>query len=165
MKYLRLFETKYTRKIKYQYLNNADSVKLENFVNSIIKLDNIIMQIDNFNLEKYIDSSFDYQILYDEIFNEFNIYRKVDMFCWSGDFEGIINTPAIRNSLSDIFKKIIKKFKIKNKLDSQLIKLIDEFFNKNPKKCKALMYNWHDEMSNNVKNECGWVLDSQKYNL
>ena len=124
MKHLKTYEgrelNKYERKVIYKHLNKQDSLKLEEHIEKYVLDNNIIGKISKLKLKDYTSNSLDYDSLWESdiissgMYDEpTNIYRVCDEFCFNNcEVVGRTNTPAVRNTLSDISKKLYKKYNL-----------------------------------------------------
>lgn len=168
MKHLKLFEEReYHRSSEYKYLNSDEASKLTNFVERFIVDNNVVKNIKNLELKEFLNYNFYYndiwisEVVSQGMYGEkTNIYGACDNFC-EQNFHTRPNTPAIRNSLSDICEDFFYSMGIEKKLDEKLIQL----FEKKPQKYERYFEENKDDIPNNVKNACEYMLSANKYNL
>lgn len=170
MKYLKTFEgiDRYARDTTYKYLDEGDAIKVKEFAKSFIDSLNIFDKIDNLKLADFEDNGIDYFLIFEVFFsnNSYNsinnIFHAVDTYCQDNNIPSA--GPALRNSLGDIITKIYKEYNkrgLKKKLDEKLISLLEA----KPKKYKEIFLVYGDDMNDEVKRACEWMLDFKKFNL
>lgn len=170
MKYLKLFEARtYTRKVKYQYLDDEDTLILKDYIDNYIdklEIDKSIkkMKLDDFGYDFNYDEIWDDLVIkgqYNDI-NGGNLYKLVDNLIRYkspiGDQK--YSAPAIRNSMSKMLDFKYKALDIENKLNKRLIKI----FEKIPDKYKEDYAN-DERIDDDVKDALRYIVDSDKYNL
>jgi len=163
MKYLKTFED---RDEIFKYLNKEDENKVEIFVTDYIKNLDITDKIKNLKLKDFESTGFDYEFIFNNFltatyYSTGNIFYEIDRYFMNIN----LSLPALRNSLFDMFNKLYKKYnteyKFDDKLDKKLIKLLEE----NPSEYKDFLKSFDDEINDNVKKSCKWMLDYHNYNL
>ena len=168
MKFIKKFE-KYrsSTKNKFKYLNADDEEILENFLIKYIHNKNILVEAKEIDFKTINRYSFNYEYIFNDMLVNFKItyvpgsvYYDADKFINSSNITNE-DTPSIRNSI----EKIIKKYWIK--IEPQFSKIIDDtiikYFNKNTYHYEH--YLKFENLSDNVKKNCNWIIDSKKYNL
>lgn len=164
MKYLKSFEGR--RKLDYKYLEPEDRDKILNLIIDFIKDKKILENsIDELTLTHYVANAFEYKEIWVDLFSESfrssvfgfhtNIYNFIDSFHIKA------STPAIRNTMTDIFDELYMEYDIESKLDKQLIKI----FESQPTEYKNRFDNYEDYLTRSVTNACEWMLSPEKYNL
>jgi hypothetical protein len=145
-------------KTNYKYLNDEQTIIVDGFVRDFIKENKIIEKIKKLKIDDFIDNDFNYLENWNDLLvkSNYNIYRSV----YSKLTEYNLN-PAISNTLSDIINKLYIEYKIKNKFDEIVIKLLD----KSPKKYKKIFNEFEDELSDEVKTHFSYIYAAEKYNL
>ena len=166
MKYIKIFENRYEKKIDFKYLNKEDTEKIKKFITDFFIDSNFINEINNLEWSDFVDGNFDYRNIFDNIttskyYTKGNIFYEVDKFCQYNNIYSKL--PALRNSMYNILNDIYNKYnpEFENGLDTKLI----EIFEKNPKKYKKKYSLYSDMFTNKVKAACKWMLDYRKYNL
>jgi hypothetical protein len=169
MKHLKLFEEReeFFRSSDYKYLNKEETSKLTNFVERFILDNNVIDNIKNLKLDTFISYDFYYndiwisEVISKGMYGEkTNIYGACDKFC-NQHFHTRPNVPSIRNSLADICEDFLYSMGIDRKLDKKLI----EIFEEKPNKYEKYFKRYKDNIPNNVKDACKYMLSANKYNL
>jgi len=166
MIYLKKFE-KYERKVKYKYLNEEDTDKLQKFVDEFFNKLNIQDKIDSLKYRDFTDDDFDYWEMFLDIIGKVysgssdtnNIYWAVDTFTSNNNM--ICSPPESRNSLHTMLINKYEQLDVENKLNEKLIKIFEKSPNSYSKRFKF----YEEQINTVVKNACKWMLDYKKYNL
>ena len=157
MKYIKLFENRFEREVKYEYLEPEDREKVLELVIGFMDDKKIIENINELTYSDFQKVEFDYKEVWGDLFSNsnFNLYQFINSFHIKA------SAPAISNSLFDMLDELYEANDVEDKLDQQLIKVLEE----EPKKYKKI-FSWHGDKFNSVViNACSWMLDFKKYNL
>ena len=150
--------------MKYRYLNDIETNKLELFVDDYIEKNNLPEKISKLKFEDFTEQIFSYIDMFEILItskiytsNSNNIYYDCDEFCTKNN----ISTSPVenRNSLYKIIGKHYKKY-IKY-FDKRVIELIKRRI----VKYKEIYNEYEEYLSTKVKNEFQYIIDSEKYNL
>lgn len=160
------FESYDIREIKFKYASEEDSIKIEKFVREFIENLDILKIVNSLNEQHFKNDDYDYKKMFYTILlaNKYgvgNIYWEIDVFCRDN---GIDETkPAIRNTLSEILKKIYNEyyFKFHQKMDDKLVSI----FEKDPEEYKKNYRFLRNRLTREAKDRCEWMLMNDKYNL
>jgi hypothetical protein len=169
MKYLKTFEDRsYNRTTKYKFLNDDDTIKVKEFTKNYIDNLNIFDKIGKLKLDNFESNNFDYYEIFESFFSsskygpDNNIYHAIDTFCYANNITSV--GPELRNSIFIILKDIYKEYNkkgLKHNLDKKLISLLEN----KPKKYEEIFLLYEDDLNNEVKKACEWMLGFKKFNL
>jgi len=169
MKYLKTFEMYSFSKKKpaYKHLSEENAEKIEEVVRKFLSEKDIPETINNLKFDDFNLYHFDYVEIFiyricsnkTGTYSYGNIYYVIDTYIINNYIYA--SKPEIRNTLSDVLKKLYKELNIKSQLDRRLIEILE----KKPERYKIRFDNYEDELPKTVKTACKWMLDYRKYNL
>jgi hypothetical protein len=130
MKYLKTYEA--IEKDGYKYLDEEDTKKLEHFVREFVNNSDWLQKIDELTIKDYDAYIFDLFDVWESLFKSpiygklknDNIYYAADIFCVDNGIDD--STPAIRNTLFDIIRKLYDEYDAENKIYNRLITILEE---------------------------------------
>jgi hypothetical protein len=162
MRHIKAFE----RKVTFKYLDESDTLKVKNFIADFISKIDIKKEISKLKFENFSGNDFDYRLVYEEIltkkfYTKGNIFYELDSFCLDNN---ITDTVSIRNSANKILNQKTEKIKetrLKKYFDDTLVKI----FEKRPLMYERRFEEYHEQLNDDVKKRCQWMLDKDKYNL
>lgn len=170
MKYILTFEkvARFSRRTNFDQLDKEDSEKVEAVVRHFIDLQDILGRIDNLEYEDFYLSNFNYKEFFNESitakrYQPVNVYYVVDKFVHDNHMN--VTTPAVRNSMHDMIKKIYKEFLEKTDFEDRMNKKLIEELEKHPDEYPEILSDYGDKLTDKVKNACRWMIEHQKYNL
>jgi hypothetical protein len=161
MKYIK----KYERKTAYKYLSEENAEKIEKVIIDFIENEKILDKINNLVWGDYKINHFNYLDIFDSLLTPSNLYSHGNIYyvidTYLRDNELHVSAPESRNTAFEIINKLYKEYKVKKLLDDRLI----EILNRKPEKYKKIYDIYKGDFSKEVKKECKWMLDMNKYNL